>query len=46
MITTFPPSYVSYHLKYMACAKLGLDLDDAIDVISSTQSYAIEGEGI
>jgi len=38
MITSLPPSYVSYHLECMACAKLGLDLDDGIDVSSSTQS--------
>jgi len=36
MIIRFPPSYVLYHLKYMACAKLGLDLDDGIDVSSFT----------
>jgi hypothetical protein len=33
-----PPTYVPCHLEYMACAKLGLDLDDGIDVNSSTQS--------
>jgi hypothetical protein len=38
MITSLPPSYVPYHLEYMACAKLDLDLDDGIDVSSSTQS--------